>query len=322
MKAVVIYEAGGPEQLIYTDVPTPAVKEGWSLVKVKGFGINHSEIYTRKGESPSVHFPRILGIECVGVIAESSDPINLPAGKRVVSIMGEMGRAFDGSYAEYVLLPNDQIYVIDTDLPWDELASIPETYYTAYGSLLNLHLEKGMKILVRGATSGVGQAFLKLVKGANPDAYVVGTSRRLSKKERLLEAGFDDVIIDDHNVLHTDERFDRILELIGPASLRDTFKHTNENGIVCVTGLLGNIWTINNFDPITELPVNGFLTSFNSANVTKEKLQSLFDYLKINNIHVKPEKIFSLKEVSEAHRYIESEKSFGKIIILNDEVSI
>ena len=68
MKAVVIYEPGGPEKLIYTEVPTPEVKEGWSLVKVKGFGINHSEVFTRNGLSPSVEFPRILGIECVGIV--------------------------------------------------------------------------------------------------------------------------------------------------------------------------------------------------------------------------------------------------------------
>jgi len=65
MKAVKIYQAGGPEQLIYQDVPTPDIKEGWSLVKIKGFGINHSEIFTREGKSPSVQFPRILGIERV-----------------------------------------------------------------------------------------------------------------------------------------------------------------------------------------------------------------------------------------------------------------
>lgn len=66
MKAIVIHEPGGPEQLKYEDVPKPEVKPGWSLVKVKAFGINHSEVFTRQGLSPSVHFPRILGIECVG----------------------------------------------------------------------------------------------------------------------------------------------------------------------------------------------------------------------------------------------------------------
>ncbi|KRL27814.1 NADPH quinone reductase related Zn-dependent oxidoreductase [Limosilactobacillus frumenti DSM 13145] len=122
------YLPSWPDKLIYQDVPTPQVKPGWSLVKVKGFGINHSEIFTRKGLSP-VHFPRILGIECVGEIADTTDPEHLPVDHKVVSIMGEMGRKFDGSYAEYVLLPNNQIYPVDTNLDWLTLTTIPETYY-------------------------------------------------------------------------------------------------------------------------------------------------------------------------------------------------
>lgn len=125
-----IHEAGGPEKLILQDAPTPQPRPCWSLVKVKGFGINHSEIFTREGKSPSVGFPRILGIECVGEVAESTTPA-LATGQKVVSIMGEMGRAFDGSYAEYVLLPNSHIYPIETGLDWKTLAALPETYYTA-----------------------------------------------------------------------------------------------------------------------------------------------------------------------------------------------
>ena len=135
MKAVVIHEPGGPDKLVYEEVPTPTIKPGWSLVKIKGFGINHSEIFTRKGLSPSVKFPRVLGIECVGVIAETTDPKRLPVGQKVISIMGEMGREFDGSYAEYALLPNKQIYPINTTLDWASLAAVPETYYTAFGTL-------------------------------------------------------------------------------------------------------------------------------------------------------------------------------------------
>ena len=174
MKAIVIYEPGGPDKLIYQDVPTPQVKEGWSLVKVKGFGINHSEIFTREGKSPSVQFPRILGIECVGEVAESSTPA-LQAGQKVASIMGEMGRAFDGSYAEYVLLPNAQIYPIDSNRDWATLAAIPETYYTAFGSLQQLRIAPDDRVLVRAAASGVGVAFALLLKARLPQIGESGT---------------------------------------------------------------------------------------------------------------------------------------------------
>ena len=257
MKAIVIYEAGGPEKLIYTDVPIPETKPGWSLVRVIGRGVNHSEIFTRDGQSPSVSFPRILGIECVGVIAESTDPVRLPEGCKVISVMGEMGRAFDGGYAEYALLPNNQIYPVSSDLPWEILAAVPETYYTAFGSMKNLKLRGGERILVRGGTSGVGIAFLRLVKAGFPDAIVTGTTRNLNKEQQLLDAGFDAVIVDINNELQTAERYDRILDLIGPAALRDTFSHTAPEGIVCVTGLLGGKWTLDEFDPLEDMPVDG-----------------------------------------------------------------
>ena len=180
MKAIVIYEAGGPEKLVYTEVPVPEVKPGWSLVRIIGRGVNHSEIFTRDGQSPSVTFPRILGIECVGMIAESTDPARLPVGEKVISIMGEMGRAFDGGYAEYALLPNNQIYPVTTDLPWEILAALPETYYTAYGSMKNLRITEGSRILVRG---GDGR---RLQRGGYPRRYLAALAgpRRRGRADR------------------------------------------------------------------------------------------------------------------------------------------
>ncbi|MGG5341510.1 zinc-binding dehydrogenase [Enterococcus sp. AZ192] len=322
MKAVVIYEAGGPENLVYETVPTPTLKEGWSLIKVMGFGINHSEIFTREGKSPSVKFPRILGIECVGVIEETTDPVKLPLGQKVVSIMGEMGRAYDGSYAEYVLLPNEQIYPVCTKLSWETLATIPETYYTAFGSMQNLNIQPTDKVLVRGATSGVGNAFLKLLKGKYPKIVVDGTSRQMDKQTKLLAAGFDHVIEDRNGYLQTANSYDKILELIGPATIKDSFNYLNEGGILCSTGQLGGKWFLENFDPIIDLKRNSYLTSFYSGNVDSEKLTQLLTYIDKNKINIKPEKIFQLKELSKAHEYLQSSGSLGKVIILNEGIEI
>ena len=152
----------GPEALIPEEVPVPQVRPGRSLIRIRAFGLNHSEIFTRQGLSPSVTFPRILGIGCTGEIAETTDPERLPRGQKVVSLMGEMGRAFDGSYAEYALVPNGQIYPAASDLPWEKPAAIPETGYTAYGSIQNLKVEDADHVLVRGATSSVGIAAARL----------------------------------------------------------------------------------------------------------------------------------------------------------------
>lgn len=318
MKAVIIKEAGGPEKLIYEDVPTPEVKEGWSLVKVRGFGINHSEIYTRKGLSPSVKFPRILGIECVGIISETTDEEKLPVGQKVISIMGEMGRAFDGSYAEYALLPNKQLYPIDTNLDWATLAALPETYYTAFGSMLNLKINQKDKVLVRAGTSGVGVAFVKLLKAKYPDIYVAGSSRSLKKEKQMLGVGYDEVVIDQDGKLQTDENFDKILELIGPKTIKDSFKHLIEGGIICSTGQLGNQWYLEEFDPIVDIAANSYLTSFYSDNVNQEKINHMLDYVKKYNVDAKPERVFDLKHVADAHRYLENSKSFGKVVVVED----
>lgn len=316
MKAAVIYQAGGPEQLKVEMVQKPEVKPGWSLVKVKGFGINHSEIFTRKGESPSVKFPRILGIECVGLVEESTSPSLVP-GQKVVSFMGDMGRAYDGGYAEYCLLPNDNIFPIDSNLSWPEIAAIPETYYTAFMSLKNLRVNANDKVLVRGATSGVGIAFLKLLRGKYPKIYCAGTSRSEKKRAMLEEAGFDEVIIDQDNVLQTEKSFDRILDLIGPAAMLDTFKHINKQGIICITGLLGNKWSFD-FEPLEQLPNSTYLTIANSGDRNHDDVQDLFAYIEQYHVNVQPEKVFSLDEIQDAHRYLESSKSFGKVVVIND----
>ncbi|MBA3926703.1 zinc-binding dehydrogenase [Listeria rustica] len=316
MKAVVVSEAGGPEKLVYQELPTPQVKPGWSLVKVMGFGINHSEIFTRQGLSPSVEFPRILGIEAVGVVKESTDEARLPEGGKVVSIMGEMGRDFDGGYAEYVLLPNEQIYPVTTDLTWEELATIPETYYTAFGSLKMLRVKESDRILVRGGTSGVGIAFLNLVKGRYPNIEIDGTSRNMVKKEMLQKAGFSDVMEDRDGELQTDKKYDKIFELIGPATVKNSFEHILEEGIVCSTGQLGGQWYLEEFDPIFDTK-KGYLTGFPSSDVSSAQMNELLDYISKYGIRVKPEKIFSLEETAKAHAYLESSHSFGKVIILN-----
>ena len=316
MKAVKIYQAGGPEQLIYQDVPTPDIKESWSLVKIKGFGINHSEIFTREGKSLSVQFPRILGIECVGEVAQSSTPA-LAVGQKVVSIMGEMGRAFDGSYAEYVLLPNEQIYPVHTDLDWTTLAAIPETYYTAFGSLQQLRIAPQDRVLVRGAGSGVGVAFAQLLKAQFPHVVLHGSTRNPAKATRLQAVGFDEVITEADGKIQTDQSYDKILELVGPATLRDSFSHINEHGIVCNTGQLGNIWYVNNFDPIIELKNNSYLTAFYSGNVSQAKLDAMFDYIRQFNVKILIERVFTLEQVPKAHCFLQSADGFGKVVVVN-----
>ncbi|MCB4409237.1 zinc-binding dehydrogenase [Latilactobacillus sakei] len=317
MKAIVVSKAGGPEVLTYTDVPKPTIKSGWSLVKVMGFGINRSEIFTREGKSPSVQFPRILGIEAVGMIAESSDPEQLPVGQKVISIMGEMGRAFDGSYAEYVLLPNEQIYPVESTLSWANLAAIPETFYTAFGIFKSLQITKSDHVLVRAATSGVGIAVMKLIKGYAASISVTGTTRSANKSDQLLAAGFDDVLVTPApNTLPSESgQFDKIADLIGPAATRDSLRHLNEYGILSATGELGGVWTIDALDPIIDIPNNRYLTGFYSGDVSSSKIQEILAFIEKYRIDVTPTRVFNLAQIQVAHQYLQSQHSFGKVVV-------
>lgn len=166
MKAVLITRPCAASELTLAEVPTPQVRPGWVLVKIRAFGINRAEIYTRQGHSPGVPFPRIIGIECVGEVADASDS-GLKPGQTVVSLMNGMGRQFDGSYAEYALIPAAQVYPIEPPQhygwDWATLAAVPETWFTAWGSLTTLKLQAGDALLIRGGSSACGLAALELV---------------------------------------------------------------------------------------------------------------------------------------------------------------
>src|ERR1700727_3828657 len=113
MKAVVIREAGGPEVLKIESLPIPTPQRGEVLMRVKAFGLNRSEMFTRQGHSPDVKFPRVLGIEAVGVV-ETAPGGEFRNGDIVATAMGGLGRQFDGGYAEYTCGPAKQGKVTKT----------------------------------------------------------------------------------------------------------------------------------------------------------------------------------------------------------------
>ena len=323
MKAVVLEKPCTALDLVVREVPVPKVKPGWVLVKIKAFGINRSEIFTRLGDSPSVELPRIIGIECVGEIADPSDS-SLQKGQRVVSLMGGLGRDFDGSYAEYALIPTTQVYAINNKMDWVNLAAVPEMYYTAYASLFDtLMLKKEDVLLIRGGTSSVGLAALQLAKSIG--TTVISTSRNKGKLELLKQHGADFVLVDDENMqtqLHSifPQGVNKILELIGTVTLKNTFSMLTEKGILCMTGILGGEWVLENFEPMVDIPSGSYFTQFDSGANFKEKLLTeLFDHIGESNIQVPIAKVFTLNEISQAHLLMENNSANGKIVVINPE---
>ena len=271
MRAAVCVRAGGPEVLEIRELPVPAVRDGWSLVQVKGAGLNRSELRTRQGHSPNVTFPRVLGIECVGIVAASTDP-TLPEGTTVAAVMGEMGREFDGGYAEYALLPNSLLMPVTTTLPWDVLAALPETYLTAQGSLDALGVVPGGqgRLLIRGGTSSVGMAAASIASGYGIET--AATTRRPGKIDALTAAGADYALVDDGGSLAASvhavwpEGPDYVLDLVGASTAVDSLRLVRRGGTVCMAGSLSG-WLIPDFEPIAMIPSGTRLTAFHSDDL-------------------------------------------------------
>ncbi len=320
MKAVVLKKPCKALELTVQEVPVPEVKPGWVLVKIKAFGINRSEIFTRQGDSPSVKLPRIIGIECAGEIENPSDS-HFKKGQHVVSLMGGLGRDFDGSYAEYSLIPANQLYAVDEDMEWVELAAIPEMYYTAYASLFEvLKISNGETLLIRGGTSSVGMAALQLAKSAG--VKVISTSRTKSNLDRLSKFGADYVLLDDEDLQKNlysicPNGVNKVLELVGTVTLKNSLGLVSEGGIVCMTGILGGEWVMNHFEPMENIPSGAYLTQFTSTVIKEKLLKELIKYIKENKIEVPISKVFSLNEIQKAHQLMESNTALGKIVVVN-----
>jgi len=158
MRAIVIQKFGGPENLVIKELPDPEPKPGHVVIQVKAFGINHAEMHMRRGEWAEA--AEVSGIECVGLV-KSCPGGEFAVGTKVAALMGGMGRTINGSYAEYTRPPAANVAQIESDLPWEDLAAIPESYATAWTCLFrNLELAEGQTLVIRGAMSSFGQAAL------------------------------------------------------------------------------------------------------------------------------------------------------------------
>jgi len=313
MKAVVLDRITEGKDIVLSEVPIPEARPGWVLVKVKAFGLNHSEKLLRLNEirADYIQKPIIPGIECAGEIVDPSDS-GLAVGQRVVALMGGMGRSFNGSYAEYALLPRQIVFTVESDLPWEALGAVPETYFTAWGSLFEcLRLTAADTLLIRGATCALGYASMQIAKALG--CQVIATTH---KEEKLpLIAAADEAIVDDGKLAGKAHGVTKALDLIGPRNLKDTLAAVETGGIVCQTGLLGGVYALNGFDPIKDIPNGVYLTGFFSNYPTQPIMDEIFAFLNQKKLVPVSGKVFGFGNIRDAVLAQDEGKVNGKIIV-------
>ncbi len=313
MKAVVLTAPTPAEQVRLTEVPVPEVRPGWVLVKVKAFGMDHAEQVLRLSEirADYIRKPIIPGIECVGEIADPSDS-RFRAGQRVAALMGGMGRSFHGSYAGYALLPAHHVFAVSSSLPWEQLAAVPETYLTAWGSLFEcLHLRPEDTLLVRGGTCALGYAAVQLAKALG--CRVIATTHR-ERKLSLLAAA-DEAVLDTGTLAGRVSGVTKALELVGPKTLRDTLGCVEKGGVVCSTGILGGVYALDGFDPIKDIPNGVYLTGFYSNWPTQQALDAVFAFLDAHHLEPCLGKCFPFSSIREACIAQDRGEVDGKIVV-------
>jgi NADPH:quinone reductase len=325
MKAIVRQDFGGPEQLQLTEVPEPVPRADEVRIRVRAFGINRAEQYFRQGLWGEVD--PISGIECVG--EGDHDPSGaLLSGQRVMALMGGMGRTRPGSYAEYVCAPAANVVPVRSRLDWSELGALPESCATAWACLHdNLQLRRGDTLLLRGATSALGQAATALA--AQLGANVIATTRvaersaltrQLGARWSVLEGdGLPDALRD-----IAPAGVDAVLDLVGTRTLLESLKLARRGGSVCVAGFLGGHEPLAAFDPLHHLPSGRHLSFFGSAFVfgTTEfplsdiPFQRLLDEIERGELRLPTPTLFGMDEIQDVHRRLDLQTAGTKMVVM------
>jgi NADPH:quinone reductase-like Zn-dependent oxidoreductase len=287
------------------------------------FGVNHAETHMRKGEWAEA--TPVSGIEAVGTVA--ADPSGMLAeGTKVLTIMGGLGRTRNGSYAEYTLAQAANVARIETSLDWTDLAAIPESYATGWLTLRgNLELAAGQSLLVRGATSALGQAAVNIASDLG--ARVIATTRRQHRAALLRSLGADHVVLETGNIAGQIRELipagvDRVLDLVGNTVLRDSLQAARVRGRVCQAGFLGGLGPVTDFLPIADMPSGVQFSFFGSFEIgtpaypiSAIPFHEIVAKAEAGAYQAKPARVFAFEEIADAHQVMDAGQAGGKLVV-------
>lgn len=309
--------------LTVSDVPIPDVRPGWVRIRVMAFGINESEATSREGKSDAdFTFPRILGIEAVGVIDAVGDGVDLELGQKVATMMGGLGRSIDGSYAEYTVVDASNVIPFETSLPWEIVGALPEMTQTAHGALTTaLRLQPGQSILIHGGTSTVGLTAIAIAHQLG--ATVIATTRNPNSFDLLTHAGADHAILDNATLSGAVKAIapaglDAALEFVSATALPTTLSLVRKGGTACFVGALTGQWSTPNFSPFS-IPTGVRLTSYagTAQDLPAAALDRYLKAIEAGSLHVTIASTHrGLDEVREAHHALTSRSQPGKRVVV------
>jgi len=322
MRAIVLEKFGGLDSLVYKEIPDPGPKAGHVVIEIKAFGINHAEMHMRRGEWAEA--AKVIGIECVGLV-KSCPGGEFPIGAKVAALMGGLGRTINGSYAEYTRVRASNVALIESDLPWAELAAIPETYATAWTCLFrNLEIARGQTLVIRGAASSFGQAALNMA--VNASVRVIATTRGRERVALLEQLGAERVETEGPELsqrIAEAKQLDAVLDLVGNSTILDSLAMLRRGGRACLAGWLGGLAPIKDFNPLLQMASGVYLTFFGSFvfgtpgfPLSDVPLQEIAQQVASGRLKAKPSRVFRFEEIHEAHRVMESNEAGGKMVVV------
>ena len=317
MRAILRTAFGGPEQLVIREIPKPEPKDGYALIAVKAFGINHAEMHMRKGDWAEI--ADVSGIECVGVV-ESCPGGEFAVGTKVAALMGGLGRTINGSYAEFTRAPVTNVAAIESNLPWEDLAAIPESYATAWTCLFrNLEIASGQTLVVRGATSSFGQAALNLA--VNAGVRVIATTRNRDRFPAMEALGASRVELEGPDLsarIAEAKRIDAVLDLVGNSTILDSLALLRRGGRACLAGFLGGLGPVPDFNPLLQMASGVHFSFFGSFvfgtpgfPLSDVPLQAIAADVAAGRYKAKPSRVFHFEDIREAHRVMEANQANG-----------